>query len=78
MKPDEDDLEDYPHSLGYGISGRGTPMGSRKTPNALSMPPERKSVTGYERPRAQTEGTVCTTEFGGEGGTEDSLMWTST
>ena len=57
MEPDEDDLEDYPHSLGYGASGRGTPIGSRKTPNALSMPPERETVTGYERPRAQTEGT---------------------
>ena len=57
FEPDEDDLEDYPPSMGYGGSGRGTPMGSRKTPNALSMPPERESVTGYERPRAQTEGT---------------------
>ena len=57
MEPDDDDLEDYPPSLGYGTSGRGTPMGSRKTPNALSMPPERESVTGYDRPRAHTEGT---------------------
>ena len=58
MEPDEDDLEEYPPSLNYGGSGRGTPMGGRKTPNALSMPPERESVTaGYERPRAQTEGT---------------------
>lgn len=57
MEPDEDDLDDYPPSFGYGSSGRGTPIGSRKTPNTLSMPPERESVTGYERPRAQTEGT---------------------
>ena len=57
MEPDEDDLEDYPPFLGYGASGRGTPIGGRKTPNALSMPPERELVTGYERPRAQTEGT---------------------
>ena len=57
MEPDEDDLEDYPPSMGYGTSGRGTPVGSRKTPNALSMPPERESVTGFERPRAHTEGT---------------------
>ena len=57
MEPDEDDLDDYLPSSAYGGSGRGTPMGSRKTPNALSMPPERESVTGYERPRAHTEGT---------------------
>jgi len=57
IEPDEDDLEEYPPSMGYGSSGRGTPTGSRKTPNALSMPPKRESVTGYERPRAHTEGT---------------------
>ena len=57
MEPDEDDLEDYPPSLAYAASGRGTPIGSRKTPNALSLPPERESTVGYERPRARTEGT---------------------
>ncbi|KAJ2930290.1 hypothetical protein H1R20_g6811, partial [Candolleomyces eurysporus] len=49
VENDDDDLEDYPLA-----SGRGTPMGRR--PNALSMPPEREhSITGYDRPRAQTE-----------------------
>jgi len=57
MEPDEDDLEDYPPSFPYAASGRGTPIGSRKTPNSLSMPPERESIVGYERQRAQTEGT---------------------
>lgn len=57
LEPDEDDLEDYPPASTYPVSGRGTPMGSRRTPNSLSMPPERESSTGYERPRAQTEGT---------------------
>ena len=58
MEPDEDDLEDHPPSMAYATSGRGTPIGSRKTPNAYSMPPEREPVVGYERPpRAQTEGT---------------------
>ena len=59
FEPDEDDLEDYPPTSTYPVpsSGRGTPMGSRRTPNSLSMPPERESSTGYERPRAQTEGT---------------------
>ncbi|KAF8149558.1 rho guanine nucleotide exchange factor scd1 [Crassisporium funariophilum] len=57
MEPDEDDFEDYPPSSAYSASGRGTPMGSRRTPNSLSMPPERESIAGYERPRAQTEGT---------------------
>ncbi|KIM45448.1 hypothetical protein M413DRAFT_46858, partial [Hebeloma cylindrosporum] len=57
FEPDEDDLEDYPPPSTYPVSGRGTPMGSRRTPNSLSMPPERESSTGYERPRAQTEGT---------------------
>ena len=56
MEPDEDDLEDYPPSTAYAASGRGTPMGSRKTPNSLSMPLERELVMGYERPRPHTEG----------------------
>lgn len=55
FEPDEDDLEDYPPTSNYP-SGRGTPMGSRRTPNSLSMPPERESSMGYDRPRAQTEG----------------------
>jgi len=57
MEPDEDDYEDYPLTSTYPVSGRGTPMGSRRTPNSLSMPPERESSTRDERPRAQTEGT---------------------
>ena len=57
IEPDEDDVEDCPPSLGYGPSGRGTPMGCRKTPSTLSMPLERESAPGYERPRAQTEST---------------------
>ena len=56
MEPDEDDAEDYLPSVTYGTSGRGTPLGSRRTPNSLSMPPERELVLGYERPRAHTEG----------------------
>ncbi|KAF9568221.1 rho guanine nucleotide exchange factor scd1 [Agrocybe pediades] len=55
FEPDEDDLEDYPPTSNYP-SGRGTPMNSRRTPNSLSMPPERESSAGYDRPRAQTEG----------------------
>ncbi|KAF8971148.1 hypothetical protein BDZ97DRAFT_1753477 [Flammula alnicola] len=57
FEPDEDDLEDYPITTTYPSSGRGTPMGSRRTPNSLSMPPERESSTGYDKPRAHTEGT---------------------
>ncbi|CAA7260588.1 unnamed protein product [Cyclocybe aegerita] len=56
---DDEDLEDYPPASQYGSSGRGTPI-SRRTPNSLSMPPEREpavGVGGYERPRAQTEST---------------------
>ncbi|KAJ6609885.1 hypothetical protein B0H10DRAFT_1812724 [Mycena sp. CBHHK59/15] len=53
--PDEDDFEDYPPST-YSQSGRGTPMGTRRG-NAVSMPPERDAVPGYDRPRAQTEDT---------------------
>lgn len=56
FEPDEDDLEDYPPSTSYAASGRGTPVGFRRN-NAMSMPPERDSVPGYDRPRAQTEDT---------------------
>lgn len=55
---DEDDFEDYPPSnatSSYASSGRGTPMGTRRG-TAVSMPPERESTPGYDRPRAQTEG----------------------
>ncbi|KAJ7218095.1 hypothetical protein GGX14DRAFT_495554 [Mycena pura] len=55
FEPDEDDLEDYPPST-YPQSGRGTPMGTRRT-NAQSMPPAHDAVPGYDRPRAQTEDT---------------------
>lgn len=60
FEPDEDDYEDYPpasNSSNYASSGRGTPLGIRRSNNALSMQPERDSVANYERPRAQTEGT---------------------
>ncbi|PPQ90535.1 hypothetical protein CVT25_015849 [Psilocybe cyanescens] len=57
FEPDEDELEDYPPAS-IASSGRGTPVGSRRTPNAFSMPPERESSAGYDRTvRAQTEGT---------------------
>lgn len=56
FEPDEDDFEDYPPTNNYAASGRGTPMGNRRN-NALSMPPERDAVPGYDRPRAQTEHT---------------------
>ncbi|KAF9462334.1 hypothetical protein BDZ94DRAFT_737129 [Collybia nuda] len=56
FEPDEDDFEDYPPSSNYASSGRGTPVGFRRN-NAMSMPPERDSVPGYDRPRAQTEDT---------------------
>ncbi|KAH9484962.1 Rho guanine nucleotide exchange factor scd1 [Psilocybe cubensis] len=57
FEPDEDELEDYPPAS-IASSGRGTPVGSRRTPNAFSMPPERESTAGYDRTvRAQTEGT---------------------
>lgn len=55
-EPDEDDLEDYPVASSYSQSGRGTPMGSRRNPNSLSMPPEREASGSYEKPRAVTEG----------------------
>ncbi|CAK5281493.1 unnamed protein product [Mycena citricolor] len=51
---DDDDLEEYPPSA-YA-SGRGTPVGTRRM-NAQSMPPERESIPGYDRPRAMTEDT---------------------
>lgn len=55
VEPDEDEFEDYPPTNNYAASGRGTPMGRRV--NAMSMPPERDAVPGYDRPRAQTEDT---------------------
>ncbi|KAF5385945.1 hypothetical protein D9615_002660 [Tricholomella constricta] len=58
FEPDEDEYEDYPPSSSYTPSGRGTPMGnSYRRNNAISMPPERDTMPGYERPRAQTEDT---------------------
>ncbi|KAJ7287566.1 hypothetical protein C8J57DRAFT_1284297 [Mycena rebaudengoi] len=53
---EEDDFEDYPPSTYATPSGRGTPMGTRRG-NAMSMPPERDAIPGYDRPRAQTEDT---------------------
>ncbi|KAG5650560.1 hypothetical protein H0H81_011811 [Sphagnurus paluster] len=56
FEPDDDDYEDYPPSSSYASSGRGTPVGNGyRRNNALSMPPERDHVHGYDRPRAQTE-----------------------
>ena len=56
MEPDEDDLEDYPPASAVSYSGRGTPVGSRRTPNVQSMPPEqREPIATYDR-RAYTEG----------------------
>lgn len=52
----DDDFEDYPQSSTYPTSGRGTPIGARRV-NAQSMPPERDTIPGYDRPRAHTEGT---------------------
>ncbi|KAF7965424.1 hypothetical protein HWV62_43662, partial [Athelia sp. TMB] len=51
----DDDFDDYSQSS-YPTSGRGTPMGSRRS-NAQSMPPERDQIPGYDRPRAHTEDT---------------------
>jgi cell division control protein 24 len=56
FEPDDDEFEDYPPTSTYGSSGRGTPVGGRRG-NAFSMPPERDAVSGYDRPRAQTEDT---------------------
>lgn len=50
----EDEFEDYPPTNGYASSGRGTPVGARR--GTASMPPERETMPGYDRPRAQTEG----------------------
>ncbi|KAH7927495.1 hypothetical protein BV22DRAFT_1111043 [Leucogyrophana mollusca] len=50
----DDEFEDYPPTRSIPTSGRGTPMGARRI-NAQSMPPERDSYAGYERPRARTE-----------------------
>ncbi|KAH8828393.1 hypothetical protein DL96DRAFT_1464086 [Flagelloscypha sp. PMI_526] len=55
FEPDEDDYEDYPSTYGGTMSGRGTPMGRRG--NAMSMPAEQRSGSGYDRPRANTEDT---------------------
>ncbi|KAG6840690.1 hypothetical protein C0991_005049 [Blastosporella zonata] len=65
FEPDDDDYEEYPPSSSYSgtVSGRGTPVGnglnssgtySRRN-NAMSMPPERDAMPGYDRPRAHTE-----------------------
>jgi cell division control protein 24 len=57
---DEDELEDLGASSTADYSGRGTPLGAIGTlrrSNAMSMPPERDAVPGYDRPRAQTEDT---------------------
>lgn len=51
----DDEFEEYLPS-DYPISGRGTPMGTRRG-NAQSMPPERDQIPGYDRPRAHTEDT---------------------
>lgn len=56
FEPDDDDFEDYPLSAGINAQGRETPMGYRRN-NAMSMPPERDAIPGYDRPRAQTEDT---------------------
>jgi cell division control protein 24 len=56
FEADEDEDEDYPLSALIGAPGRETPMGYRRN-NAMSMPPERDAVPGYDRPRAQTEDT---------------------
>ena len=56
FEADEDDFEDYPPSAIVGAPGRETPMGYRRN-NAMSMPPERDAIPGYDRPRAQTEDT---------------------
>ncbi|KAH7908429.1 hypothetical protein BJ138DRAFT_1157687 [Hygrophoropsis aurantiaca] len=50
----EDEFEDYPPTSSLPASGRGTPMGARRV-NAQSMPAERDSYAGFERPRARTE-----------------------
>ncbi|KAG6917233.1 hypothetical protein DXG01_003347 [Tephrocybe rancida] len=67
FEPDDDDYEEYPPSSSYTgtTSGRGTPVGNGISPsissstyrrnNAMSMPPERDTIPGYDRPRAQTE-----------------------
>lgn len=57
FEPDDDEFEDYPPSTSYASSGRGTPVGAPRRGNAMSMPPERDAVPGYDRPRAQTEDT---------------------
>ncbi|KAL0956698.1 hypothetical protein HGRIS_002821 [Hohenbuehelia grisea] len=54
FEPDEDDYEDYPPVNNYASSGRGTPVGSRRN-NAMSMPPERDPLQGFDRSRAVTE-----------------------
>jgi cell division control protein 24 len=57
---DEDEFEDHGASSSADYSGRGTPLGATATmrrSNAMSMPPEREAIPGYDRPRAQTEDT---------------------
>lgn len=52
---DEDDFEEYPPTNSYATSGRGTPMGTRRTTS--SLPPEQRDPTNYGSSiRAQTEG----------------------
>ncbi|KAF7428050.1 hypothetical protein PC9H_007269 [Pleurotus ostreatus] len=54
FEPDEDEYEDYPPVNNYASSGRGTPLGTRRE-NAMSMPPERNGMSGFDRSRPQTE-----------------------
>jgi cell division control protein 24 len=56
FEADEDDFEDYPPSAMISTPGRETPVGYRRN-NAMSMPPERDAIPGYDRPRAHTEDT---------------------
>lgn len=51
----DDDFDEHSQAS-YPTSGRGTPMGGRRS-TAQSMPPERDQIPGYDRPRAHTEDT---------------------
>lgn len=57
----EDEFDEDRGSYGapaYSIPGRGTPIGAangRRGAVGVSMPPERDTVPGYDRPRARTE-----------------------
>jgi cell division control protein 24 len=53
---DEEEFDEPMTASSYAASGRGTPLGARRN-NAMSMPPERDAIPGYDRPRAQTEDT---------------------